>query len=77
MSEGLGTINAGSLRVIIGSEVELGKRSKFLNHCTTLTDSIFNGLDLRNEISSVAMQKLGETILLKDDGDNTVNGIAI
>ena len=36
--------------------------------CRGLTDSIYNGLDLTQEIMAVRNQNLGETVLLWDDG---------
>lgn len=59
--------------VVTGSDFQL---DKLLDECAILTDSVFPGLDLRLEISSVAKQKLGETILLLDK-DNTIQGLAI
>ena len=49
------------------------KQLKFLNACRTLTNSIYNGLDLSIEILSVYKQELGDTILLwqNHDSDNT------
>ena len=48
------------------SDVPHDKKSTILGNCSSLTDSIYKGLDLRNEIVSITTQKLGEIILLKD-----------
>jgi GNAT superfamily N-acetyltransferase len=46
-----------------------------LKSCRELTDSIYEGLDLRREILSVKSQKLGETILLRND--SSLDGLAV
>ena len=43
-------------------------REKCLAACNALTDAIFDGLDVEWEISSVASQQLGDTVLVWDDG---------
>ena len=60
-------------RVVTGSDIP---QDKLLAESAILTDSVFPGLDLGQEITSVAEQKLGETILLKDK-NNTIQGLAI
>lgn len=39
--------------------------------CRNLTNSIYNGLDLQFEINSVNTQRLGDTVLLWEDGSGT------
>jgi GNAT superfamily N-acetyltransferase len=43
-------------------------REQSLAACKALTDAIFEGLNLELEISAVASQQLGDTVLLWDDG---------
>ena len=60
------------------SDMQKEKPREALVNCYSLTDSIYSGLDLKNEILSVANQKLGDTILLIDKKDNNkLVGIAI
>jgi GNAT superfamily N-acetyltransferase len=49
------------------SEVPASERAAVLNACRTLTDAIYEGLDVEHEILSVAAQGLGDTILVWDD----------
>src|SRR5262249_32854436 len=44
------------------------QQAGWLADCARLTGAIFPGLNLETEIRSVAVQSLGETILLCDDG---------
>lgn len=53
------------------------ERPDVLTNCKALTDSIYNGLDLRIEILSVANQKLGDTILLNDNKNDKLIGLAV
>jgi hypothetical protein len=46
------------------SELALADRIDCLEACRELTDSIYEGLDVRGEIKSVASESLGETVLL-------------
>jgi GNAT superfamily N-acetyltransferase len=46
-------------------------RTKCINSCRNLTNSIYDGLDLQLEINSVNTQDLGDTILLWE-GDNGI-----
>jgi len=41
-----------------------------LSSCRNLTNSIYNGLDLQLEINSVNTQRLGDTVLLWEDGSS-------
>jgi len=59
------------------SDMQKERPSEILNNCYSLTDSIFDGLDLKVEIQSVANQKLGDTILLTDNKSNKLLGLAI
>jgi predicted N-acetyltransferase YhbS len=54
------------------SELPTAKdRKECLNSCRNLTNSIYNGLDLQLEINSVNTQRLGDTVLLWEDGSGT------
>ncbi|HVS90931.1 MAG TPA: GNAT family N-acetyltransferase [Mucilaginibacter sp.] len=57
------------------SDVPVDKRTEMIETCRQLTDSVFEGLDLRREILSVASQYLGDTVLLWE-GSNLA-GLAI
>src|ERR1700680_3505909 len=46
------------------SELNESERRQATDACRTLTDSIFEGLDVTAEIRSVQEQKLGETVLI-------------
>jgi predicted N-acetyltransferase YhbS len=59
------------------SDMQKERPSETLNNCYSLTDSIYDGLDLKVEIESVANQKLGDTILLTDNKSNMLLGLAI
>src|SRR5206468_5367572 len=59
------------------SDMHKERPSEILNNCYSLTDSIYDGLDLKVEIQSVANQKLGDTILLTDNKSNKLLGLAI
>jgi GNAT superfamily N-acetyltransferase len=50
------------------SKLTLSDREAALRECREVTDSVFPGLDLTSEIRSVADQKLGDTVLLYEDG---------
>ncbi len=49
------------------SLVAPARRAELLAACRELTNAIFEGLDVGREISAVAKQKLGETILMFED----------
>jgi hypothetical protein len=49
------------------SEVDQGE---CLSVCRILTDSIYEGLDLKHEIAAVNTQRLGDTVLLWDRNDD-------
>ena len=50
------------------SEVSASERDEVLGACRELTNAIYEGLDVEQEIRAVAAQDLGDTILLWDDG---------
>jgi predicted N-acetyltransferase YhbS len=70
------------------SEIPMHKQEQTLDRCRLLTNSVYDGLDLRHEILAVNNQNLGDTILLHsnkknkkmtnndDDGNNLV-GLAV
>jgi len=51
------------------SEVPAAERGRVLAECRTLTDALYPGLDLADEIGAVAAQGLGDTVLLREAGD--------
>ncbi|HJU79568.1 MAG TPA: GNAT family N-acetyltransferase [Nitrososphaeraceae archaeon] len=59
------------------SDIQKEQASEVLDNCSSLTDSIYDGLDLKIEIQSVANQKLGDTILLTDNKSNKLVGLAV
>lgn len=50
------------------SELPAGAREGALADCRLLTDALYPGLDLEQEIRAVDLQALGDTILLDDEG---------
>lgn len=50
------------------SEVPVSEREGILSASRELTNAIYEGLDVAHEIQAVATQKLGDTLLLWDDG---------
>ncbi|HET8847630.1 MAG TPA: GNAT family N-acetyltransferase [Nitrososphaeraceae archaeon] len=59
------------------SDIQKDEISSVLDNCYSLTDSIYNGLNLKIEIESVANQKLGDTIILMDNKTDILSGLAI
>jgi GNAT superfamily N-acetyltransferase len=68
------------------SEVPQHKQGQTLDRCRLLTNSLYNGLDLKHEIVAVNNQNLGDTILLyrknntankDDDYANSLVGLAV
>jgi GNAT superfamily N-acetyltransferase len=53
---------------------EKSQEEKCLNACRALTDTIYEGLDLSQEITAVKAQKLGDTLLLWDKGEHDGDG---
>lgn len=51
------------------SEVPEGEWEATLLACRQLTDAIYEGLDVGSEVRTVAQQKLGDTVLLWNDGE--------
>ena len=51
------------------------EQGALLDMCRQLTDAVYDGLDLRQEIASVKAQGLGDTVLLWDEG--ALAGLAI
>jgi GNAT superfamily N-acetyltransferase len=49
------------------AEVRATERDDVLSACREVTDAIYEGLDVTQEIEAVAAQNLGDTILLWDD----------
>src|SRR5215210_7655124 len=45
-----------------------GQTEEVLGACRDLTDALYEGLDLRDEIEAVRAQRLGETVLLWGNG---------
>ncbi len=72
MSRGVATSttngDAGSSSWTTFSTLPNGERETTLAACREMTDAIYGGLDLTGEIQAVAQQKLGDTVLLRDDG---------
>lgn len=50
------------------SDVPASEREATLAVCRRLTDAIYEGLDVSREVRAVADQRLGDTVLLWDDG---------
>jgi len=60
------------------SSLDSEHKSRAIEGCYKLTNSIFKGLDLRKEILSVDRQNLGDTILLYDSANkDELSGMAI
>ena len=60
------------------SDVPHDRKSTILGNCSSLTNSIYKGLDLRSEIVSVTTQKLGDIILLGANANyNNLAGLAV
>jgi GNAT superfamily N-acetyltransferase len=57
------------------AQVPLESREACLAACRALTDEVFPGLDVRNEIRGVAEQGIGDTVLVYDGGN--LCGLAI
>lgn len=62
------------------SELNSCEKTRAIEECMDLTNQIYNGLNLEMEIYSVEKQRLGDTILLREDNknnDSTLNAMAI
>jgi GNAT superfamily N-acetyltransferase len=58
------------------SEVPASEREGLLGACRELTAAALEGLDLQREIRAVVSQDLGDTLLLRGDGD-ALKGLAV
>jgi N-acetylglutamate synthase-like GNAT family acetyltransferase len=58
------------------SKLNAAEKDKAIEECKSLTNKIYDGLDLRKEIYSVEKQHLGDTILQYDKDDRLV-GLAV
>ena len=54
------------------SEISHHKQEQTLDKCRILTNSVYDGLDLKHEIVSVNNQDLGDTILLYRSNNNNI-----
>jgi predicted N-acetyltransferase YhbS len=57
------------------SDIPEAEREAAIKACARLTDSIYPGLDVEREIRAVHTQILGETLLLRNEGE--VTGLAV
>ncbi|HYP26390.1 MAG TPA: GNAT family N-acetyltransferase [Blastocatellia bacterium] len=57
------------------SDAPAGERAAIMEACRELTDAIYEGLDVGQEIRAVADQQLGDTLLLWNEGKLT--GLAV
>jgi len=74
MSKSVEPINSG-LQWSRFSEVPTAEQDAVLKACREVTDAIYDGLDVGEEIRNVAVQNLGDTILIWDD--NKLMALAI
>jgi GNAT superfamily N-acetyltransferase len=59
------------------SELSQADKTKIAKECKSLTNTVYEGLDLTKEITSVDQQKLGNTILLRDAKSEELVGFVI
>jgi N-acetylglutamate synthase-like GNAT family acetyltransferase len=61
------------------SELNSYEKTRTIEGCRDLTNQIYNGLNLETEIYSVEKQRLGDTVLLREDNknDGNLNAMAI
>ena len=59
------------------AELSPSDRETCLSTCRELTDSVHEGLDVREEIESVASQALGDTVLLWEPGGSRLAALAV
>lgn len=69
--------NEGSIRWLKYSDIRIERRPEIIANLKSLTSSIYMGLDLSIEIRSVANQKLGDILLLTDNENGDLKGLAI
>jgi len=62
-------------RYAVASREPEGARGALLDEIRTLTDRVFEGLDLGREILSVNAEEVGDTVLVRRDG--TMEGMAV
>jgi len=66
---------AGAAAPRLISAVPPGSRERTVLGCCAVADANFDGLDLTRENAAIAVQNLGETVLLERDG--TIGGFAL
>lgn len=59
------------------SELPQAEKTRTVAECKSLTNGIYEGLDLRKEITSVDQQKIGDTVLLRDPNREELDGFAV
>jgi len=59
------------------SKLSQAEKAGILTQCGSLTNCIYEGLDLKKEITSVDQQKIGDTILLRDPNSEELVGFAV
>ena len=57
------------------AELSAAEQADYLSACRSLTDSVYEGLDLQREIVAVHAQGLGDTVLLP--GESGLDGLAV
>lgn len=57
------------------AELSAADQADYLSACRSLTDSVYEGLDLQREIVAVHAQGLGDTVLLP--GESGLDGLAV
>ena len=57
------------------SGIPAGKRASALEAIRALTDAVFPGLDVTHEVEAVEAQRIGDTLLLREDG--LLAGVAV
>jgi GNAT superfamily N-acetyltransferase len=60
---------------VIYAELSAADRAGYLDACRSLTDSVYEGLNLEREIAAVHVQGLGDTVLLP--GESGLDGLAV
>jgi GNAT superfamily N-acetyltransferase len=74
-SKPVAVADSAASRVSTMFTLDEASRERMLGECRGVTDSLYPGLDLTDEIRSTAANRLGDTILL-DDGDR-LDGFAV
>jgi predicted N-acetyltransferase YhbS len=65
------------LHTSLFSELPPSDRASTLSECRELAGSILEGLDVNGEVQAVAIQGLGDTVLLRDAGGHRLAGLAV